>query len=112
MVANCFENKYTSSPKQLPFILCIYLIIDPTCDCYYNFFFFLIDTHGLTHKIPEPLPPGDVLLHAGDFSNTGLPREVEKFIAFLNEQPHPKKVGPSLYVVYSLLRDTVVYFGS
>ena len=50
------------------------------------------DTHGLTHKLPNALPPGDVLLHAGDFSNTGLPKEIDKFIAFLTEQPHPIKV--------------------
>ena len=50
------------------------------------------DTHGLTHKLPKALPEGDVLLHAGDFSNTGLPKEVDKFLAFLSEQPHSKKI--------------------
>lgn len=50
------------------------------------------DTHSLTHKLPKALPEGDVLLHAGDFSNTGLPKEVDKFVAFLTEQPHPVKI--------------------
>ena len=58
----------------------------------HNNFQFFVDTHNLTHKMPEVLPPGDVLLHAGDFSNTGLPREVDKFITFLSEQPYPIKV--------------------
>jgi Icc-related predicted phosphoesterase len=40
------------------------------------------DTHGL-HKIMEdlnPLPEGDVLVHAGDCTNIGKPNEVKEFI--------------------------------
>ena len=40
------------------------------------------DTHGL-HKIMEdlnPLPEGDVLIHAGDCTNIGKPNEVKEFI--------------------------------
>ena len=39
------------------------------------------------------MPPGDVLLHGGDFSNVGLPSDVDKFVVFMASQPHPHKVG-------------------
>lgn len=48
------------------------------------------DTHTLTEGIV--IPPGDVLLHAGDFSNVGKPEEVKGFSRFLERQPHKYKV--------------------
>jgi len=48
------------------------------------------DTHGRT--MSQPLPPGDVLLHAGDFSNTGRPQELTSFRDWLMKQPHRRKV--------------------
>lgn len=48
------------------------------------------DTHTRTDKLV--VPPGDVLVHAGDFSNIGLPKDVDKFRRFLEDQPHPHKV--------------------
>ncbi|XP_062518706.1 metallophosphoesterase MPPED2-like [Corticium candelabrum] len=50
----------------------------------------LSDTHSKTNGLS--VPQGDVLLHAGDFSNVGLPRDIEKFNAFLGSLPHPVKV--------------------
>ena len=41
------------------------------------------DTHCKTHTLPTP--PGDVLLHAGDFSMTGLYKEVEGFAQWLEQ---------------------------
>ncbi len=46
------------------------------------------DTHGLHEKpvssvLLDDLPPGDVLLHAGDFTNKGGCSDLEKFGAFL-----------------------------
>ena len=47
------------------------------------------DTHGL-HSKPlsavtvDCLPEGDVLLHAGDFSNVGSQKDLDKFIDFLS----------------------------
>ncbi len=35
---------------------------------------------------------GDVLIHAGDFTGTGLPGEVDKFVTWLTAQPHKHKV--------------------
>lgn len=43
----------------------------------------------------EPLPPGDVLVHAGDFSNDGSPdgvKEIIDFNAWLGEQDFEHKI--------------------
>lgn len=44
------------------------------------------DTHSMAAQFADILPPGDVFLHAGDFTYLGLPQEVEKFNAFLGKQ--------------------------
>ncbi len=49
------------------------------------------DTHSKTRHL-KALPEGDVLMHAGDFSNVGLPLDIERFCEFLKAQPHPNKV--------------------
>ena len=36
----------------------------------------------------EPVPPGDILIHAGDFTNYGRKEEVEKFNEWLGSLPH------------------------
>ena len=42
------------------------------------------DTHSSADSFSDILPPGDVFLHAGDFTyRGGLPEDVEKFNAFL-----------------------------
>lgn len=41
------------------------------------------DTHSKTQFMATPLPAGDVLIHAGDFSSTGKPNEIEKFSEWL-----------------------------
>ena len=38
------------------------------------------------------IPPGDVLIHAGDFSSTGTMPEIEGFKKFISSQPHPQKI--------------------
>ena len=48
------------------------------------------DTHNRTDTLK--IPDGDVLLHAGDFSDTGQPRDIEKFGHFLTNLPHQHKV--------------------
>ena len=59
-----------------------------------HFFFLPADTHNHTDKGDGlKTPPGDVLLHAGDFTNVGLPKDVKKFVSFFTAQPHPHKVG-------------------
>lgn len=50
----------------------------------------LSDTHTLQNnfKVPE----GDVLIHAGDFCNTGSERDVHKFAKWIDRLPHTHKV--------------------
>jgi len=45
-----------------------------------------------THDHVLELPSGDLLLHAGDFSNKGSYEEIQKQLDWLNEQPHEHKV--------------------
>ena len=40
------------------------------------------DTHNQTDKC-DPPPPGDILIHAGDFTSRGLPKELEHFNNYL-----------------------------
>ena len=50
------------------------------------------DTHGLHNRI-EGLPNGDVLVHAGDFMNSGRDlQEVVSFNRWLGEQPFTHRV--------------------
>ena len=50
----------------------------------------LSDTHCLHQKIE--VPDGDVLIHAGDFTEIGMLDEVRKFNKFLATHPHPHKI--------------------
>lgn len=45
-----------------------------------------------THNTRPILPPGDILLHAGDLSQYGLFEEIQQQLDWLNEQPHQHKV--------------------
>ena len=48
------------------------------------------DTHCRHGELE--LPHGDVLIHAGDFSNAGTMSEVDDFARWLHTQPHAHKV--------------------
>lgn len=48
------------------------------------------DTHGFHRKLR--LPPGDVLIHAGDLTARSNLEEVRDFLMWLGEQPHAHKV--------------------
>ena len=50
----------------------------------------LSDTHNLLDRIS--VPDGDVLLHAGDFTNKGTIPEIAKFNYDIMKLPHPNKV--------------------
>ncbi|KAL5010174.1 hypothetical protein ScPMuIL_012479 [Solemya velum] len=52
----------------------------------------LSDTHMKIEDKPEVVPDGDILIHAGDFTNIGLPSNIEKFNEFLGKLPHRHKV--------------------
>jgi predicted phosphohydrolase len=46
----------------------------------------------LRHVSRAVVPPGDVLLHAGDFSMTGNLEPVRKFNEWLGKLPHTTKI--------------------
>ena len=48
------------------------------------------DTHRFHRQLE--VPEGDVLIHAGDFSNNGGMTEVKGFLEWFHEQPHPYKI--------------------
>jgi Icc-related predicted phosphoesterase len=48
------------------------------------------DTHGQHRKLW--IPPGDILVHAGDITWNGDPAEVKDFNAYLGRLPHRHKV--------------------
>lgn len=51
------------------------------------------DTHGLHDQIPQAhMPEADVLLHAGDFTNTGEHEQVESLRCWLEAYPAAHKV--------------------
>lgn len=47
------------------------------------------DTHSRTKFA---IPPGDVLLHAGDLSSWGEPKQLEKTLEWLKTLDHPTKM--------------------
>jgi hypothetical protein len=49
------------------------------------------DTHA-KHGRMLPLPEGDVLIHGGDFTNTGSRRDTEDFVMWMDAQPFKYKV--------------------
>mmetsp|Transcript_29808 Transcript_29808/g.83285 ORF Transcript_29808/g.83285 Transcript_29808/m.83285 type:complete len:303 (+) Transcript_29808:45-953(+) len=49
------------------------------------------DTHS-KHTTIKKIPEGDILIHAGDFSNTGYEKELDEFGKFFAGLPHKHKV--------------------
>lgn len=48
------------------------------------------DTHGMHDRVK--LPKGDVLIHAGDFCNSGSLADLERFVEWLGKQPFERKL--------------------
>ena len=46
------------------------------------------DTHNTHHAQPH-LPEGDILIHAGDLTQSGTDYELDDALAWLNSHPHP-----------------------
>ncbi|KAG6888403.1 hypothetical protein C0995_008407 [Termitomyces sp. Mi166 len=49
------------------------------------------DTHSSHAEIPS-LPEGDILIHAGDLTHSGTPKELQSALQWLADQPHPYKI--------------------
>ena len=50
------------------------------------------DTHAQLHRMSSEIPPGDVLIHAGDFSRKGEKKELSQFFETFRSLPHPVKL--------------------
>merc|ERR1712159_362099 len=50
------------------------------------------DTHGLQERLTCKIPDGDVLIHAGDFTNTGELKQIQAFSKWINTLPHKYKI--------------------
>ena len=51
------------------------------------------DTHDKhKHLAPEDFPPGDIFIHAGDFTRMSRKKEYEKFYQFLKALPYKHKI--------------------
>ncbi|MGO1585341.1 MAG: metallophosphoesterase, partial [Mesonia sp.] len=50
----------------------------------------IADTHTREERLQ--IPSGDVLIHAGDFSEAGTFRETKAFLTWFAHQPHPYKI--------------------
>ena len=51
----------------------------------------LSDTHN-DHASTSPLPDGDILIHAGDLTQSGTKRELFNALSWLHDQPHTIKL--------------------
>jgi len=77
-------NSLDIQPKQLSFP-----IKQPTD---VTRFVILSDTHSRVHEIESEIPSGDVLIHAGDFTNEGKKEEIDQFVDFLQRMKHKYKI--------------------
>ena len=50
------------------------------------------DTHNQISKVTHNFPDGDILIHAGDFSEAGHISEVKAFNEWLGSLPHKHKI--------------------
>ncbi|KAE9554350.1 hypothetical protein FO519_002460 [Halicephalobus sp. NKZ332] len=50
------------------------------------------DTHERLGEILHKIPPGDVLVHCGDFTNFGEPEYIRKFDQEMGQLPHKNKI--------------------
>ncbi|KAI2665518.1 Metallophosphoesterase domain-containing protein 1 [Labeo rohita] len=67
----------------------------------YTRFVCISDTHSRTDTIQ--MPYGDVLLHAGDFTELGLPSEVKKFNDWLDHQKHGEVIVMTFIFLFTTL---------
>jgi predicted phosphodiesterase len=50
------------------------------------------DTHGMHGKMAEGVPAADLVIHAGDMTSTGEKAQLEEFVEWFDNLPHPNKV--------------------
>lgn len=50
------------------------------------------DTHNKAGEMSHEIPPGDILIHCGDFTDFSTDEEIKQFQHFLQNQPHKYKL--------------------
>jgi Icc-related predicted phosphoesterase len=50
------------------------------------------DTHGMMGPMMSRIPPGDILIHAGDFTNVGSLEDIQTFKTQFESLPHKHKI--------------------
>ncbi len=85
-----------ASESRIPKLMSTFCIEDPhssLCEEGKIRFACFSDTHTQTPNFkPEFIVPCDVLIHAGDFSNTGTKKEVDTFRKWLLDYPAKHRV--------------------
>lgn len=76
--------------SSVPFVVCDHS--KPKASSHFVRYVCISDTHGLHEALEKPLPYGDVLIHAGDATHLGKPKEFSSFVRWWRSQPHPVKI--------------------
>ena len=83
------KRRYVIKPKQVRFFwkLSLNLPFQIRMVC-------ISDTHSAVEhvELPFKIPDGDILIHAGDFTNYGEVDKVKEFNAWLGTLPHTYKI--------------------
>jgi calcineurin-like phosphoesterase family protein len=92
----CYQLCACCGPKKTDFgdivrQYCIGLVGEEVHEKNKLTFVCLSDTHN-RHRDLLKLPPADVLVHTGDFTNCGTYEEVEDFVEWFASQPHQVKI--------------------
>jgi Icc-related predicted phosphoesterase len=53
---------------------------------------FISDTHTLHDYVTQDLPGGDMIIHAGDVSSRGIPREINEFLEWFSSLNYKYKI--------------------
>jgi hypothetical protein len=80
------QSGYTVRPLELPTFQC-----PPVQPAGAVRFVCISDTHSKHTALP-PLPDGDCLVHAGDWTQNGDPAAIDAFCTWLEAQPHARKI--------------------
>lgn len=83
-----YEPKTLRSPDSIVHLEYDPENLDPISDSGWTRFVCISDTHARSFAVPD----GDVLLHAGDLTNTGTLEEFETTIDWLCRLPHKVKM--------------------
>ncbi|KAF8876688.1 metallophosphoesterase domain-containing protein 1 [Gymnopilus junonius] len=87
-----FWERFKSSP--LLFLARLFYNYSPPCQPNHRHKVRIVcisDTHN-SHNLQPPIPDGDVLVHAGDLTNSGTRQELDHALSWLESQTHSHKL--------------------